>query len=113
MEEAGSEPGKPIHLLDRVMPGVGAPHKIEVMLGAMNPVDHEVHREQRQQDFPKAWQSLQSQQWAGQKSRRGLGGQAAKHVIANSINQQGEREREEVQLQIPQTVHWTSGPEPL
>src|SRR3954468_13941563 len=50
MEEAGAEPGEPIHLLNGMMPGMRAPKQIEAMLPPVNPINDEVHHEERQND---------------------------------------------------------------
>ena len=59
VEEAGAESGEPIHVLDGVMPGVGAPKEIEPMLGAVNPIDQKIGDEEGHDDFPKAGEALE------------------------------------------------------
>src|SRR6266850_3562396 len=113
VKEARAETGEPIHLLDRMMPRVRAPHELERVLRSMNPVDDEVHDEQRHDDADGTREALERRDRAPEEYRRHVPDDVADQVGRRAIDGQREREGQYVELEVLPAIHGMRRPASL
>jgi hypothetical protein len=113
MEETRAKSGEPIHLLDGMMPGMGSPEHIEMMLSSMDPIDHEIHDEQGHDNLDDAGHVLQVADQSGQSDGRNVSDAAPYDMRASAVYGEGKSERKDIQLEVMPTVNGSCGPNPF
>src|SRR5688572_30895582 len=99
MEEARAKSGEPVQLLNAMMPRMGAPQCIRVMLRAMDPIDDEIHQHDCHQYLDRAWQRLDGGDRWHQKLWRDRMRNACPEFSADSVYQNRHPKGEQVDLQ--------------